>query len=139
MFSQMESPGMNSAWVVLTLVGELDMARTPDLDRMAADALASGTVDAVVDLSGVGFMDSSALRWLLNFQDRLDRASGRLRLAAPPGGTLERLLALSGLEGRFTVFATVAEATSSIEPPARPLSFMAPDRGTTAASTRKVV
>ena len=127
MSSQMDSPGMNTTFV-LTLTGELDMARTPDLDRVAADVLASDKVDAVVDLSKVSFMDSSALRWLLNFQDRLVRASGSLRVAAPPGGTLERLLLLSGLEGRFRVFATVAEATSSIDPPVKPVSFLTSDR-----------
>ena len=136
---QMDSPTLNSAWVVLTFAGELDMARTPDLDQMAAEVLSRDRVDVVVDLSGVSFMDSSALRWLLNFQDRIDGASGRLRLAAPPGGSLERLLSLSGLDAQFRVFRTLAEATSSIDHAAQPSSFVTSTRAKPAESARKTV
>ena len=136
---QMDSSSLNPPWVVLTLTGELDIARTPDLDKMAAAVLGSDKADAVVDLSGVTFMDSSALRWLLNLQDRLERGSGRLRLAAPPGGSLDRLLSLSGLDGRFEMFATVAEATSFDDPTVRAFSLVATDQGDPADSARKAV
>jgi anti-anti-sigma factor len=104
-------PSQVTPWFVLTLTGELDMSRTGDLDQMASEVLGRDRVDVIADLTEVSFMDSSALRWLLNLQDQLGAASGRLRLVAPPGGILERLLSLSGLEGRFTVFATVVDAS----------------------------
>ena len=110
-------PGqMNSPWSVLTLTGELDISRTADLDQMASEVLGRDRVDVIVDLTEVSFMDSSALRWLLNLRDRLEAASGRLSLVSPPGGILERLLSLSGLEGRFKVFPTVVEANRSPTP-----------------------
>jgi anti-anti-sigma factor len=101
---------VGTPWIVLTLNGELDMARTDELDEMAASALDGDLVNAIFDLSGVTFMDSSALRWLLRVQDRVEQSGGRLRLVAPEGGSLVRLLSLSGLADRFTVFSTRVEA-----------------------------
>ena len=104
---------VGSPWIVLTLNGELDMARTDELDEMAASAFDGDRVNAIFDLSGVSFMDSSALRWLLKVQDRVDHSGGRLRLVAPEGGSLIRLLSLTGLADRFTTFPTRIEAEQS--------------------------
>jgi anti-sigma B factor antagonist len=97
-------------WVVLTLSGELDMSRSDELDEMAASAFRGVRVNAIFDLSDVAFMDSSALRWLLKVQDRADEAGGCLRVVAPEGGSLMRLLSLIGLVDRFAVFPTRTEA-----------------------------
>lgn len=99
-----------SSWVVFTLRGELDMSRTDELDEMVASAFQGDHVNAMFDLSDVSFMDSSALRWFLRIQDRIDQVGGRLRLVAPEGGSLMRLLSLTGLDGRFEVFPTPIEA-----------------------------
>jgi anti-anti-sigma factor len=101
---------VGSPWIVLTLNGELDMSRAVELDEMAASAFHGDQVDAIFDLSGVTFMDSSALRWLLKVQERADHVGGRLRLVAPEGGSLTRLLSLTGLADRFSMFPTRTEA-----------------------------
>lgn len=95
-----------SPWIVLTLSGELDISRTEELDEMAASAVSHQGINVIVDLSAVTFMDSSALRWLLRLQDRIGEVQGRLRVIAPSGGSLVRLLSLTGLEDRFAVFPT---------------------------------
>jgi len=99
-----------SPWVVLHLNGELDISRSDELDAMAATAFRGEQVHVIVDLSDVPFMDSSAIRWLLKVQDDADRSGSRLRLVAPEGGSLLRLLSLTGLEDRFAVFPTMADA-----------------------------
>lgn len=101
---------VGSPWVVLHLSGELDISRSDELDAMAAAVFSADQVYAIFDLSDVAFMDSSAIRWLLKAQDGVDRNGGSLRLVAPLGGSLLRLLALTGLEGRFAVFPTMADA-----------------------------
>ena len=101
---------VGSPWVVLQLSGELDMSRSDELDAMAATAFSGGPVNAIFDLSDVAFMDSSALRWLLKVQDGADQSGGCLRLVAREGGSLLRLLALTGLADRFAVFPTRADA-----------------------------
>jgi len=101
---------VGSPWLVLQLSGELDMSRSDELNAMAATAFGAERVNAIFDLSDVAFMDSSALRWLLKVQDRADQSGGCLRLVAPEGGSLLRLLSLTGLADRFAVFPTRAEA-----------------------------
>ena len=71
----------NSPWVLFTLTGELDMSRTPELDEMVASVLHHKPANAIVDLSGVTFLDSSAISWLLRFKDRADQVGRRLRSA----------------------------------------------------------
>jgi anti-anti-sigma factor len=112
------------SWVVLTLSGELDMSRSDELDEMAATAFSGEQVNAIFDLSDVAFMDSSALRWLLKVQERADQTGGRLRLVAPEGGSLLRLLSLTGLADRFEVFPTRTDA----EQPSPGMTEAADDR-----------
>ena len=71
----------------LSLSGELDMASEPDL-LLRITALAEPGTTVELDLSGVTFMDSSALRGLVNAQwDAQGRRWGRhhqRRLAPGP-------------------------------------------------------
>lgn len=112
-----------SPWVVFKLSGELDMSRTDELDAMAATTFNGEKCHAIFDLSDVAFMDSSALRWLLKVQDRADERGGGLRLVAPEGGSLLRLLSLTGLADRFAVFPTIEDA----EQPSPGMTETAPD------------
>lgn len=102
-------------WVVVHLSGELDMSRSEELDALAETVFSVDQVNAIFDLSDVAFMDSSALRWLLKVQEGADRSGGSLRLVAPEGDSLLRLLSLTGLADRFAVFPTLADAEQ--EPP----------------------
>lgn len=103
---------VDSPWVVFTLTGELDMSRTPELNQMVASLLHHEPANAIVDLSAVTFMDSTVISWLLRFKDRADSVGGRLRLVAPEGGILVRLLSLTGLDDRFAIFPTTLEAAT---------------------------
>ena len=103
----------DSPWLVFTFTGELDLSRLDELDEMVGTAFAGERVNAIFDLSGVSFMDSSALRWFLRIQDRTDLCRGQLRLIAPADGNFQRLLSLTGLVGRFAVFLTTAEAEAA--------------------------
>jgi len=82
--------------IVLTLVGELEMATTfwlePELERLTRD---EDVRALVVDMSGVAFMDSSALGLLLATQQRL-QADGIRFLVANPSPGVRRMLELTG-------------------------------------------
>jgi anti-sigma B factor antagonist len=89
--------------VVVTLVGELDMATTfrlePDLERLSRD----GDVSAlVIDMQGVEFMESSALGLLLATQQRL-RVNGIRFLLANPSASVRRMLELTGVTDALAV------------------------------------
>ncbi|KQY59799.1 hypothetical protein ASD11_09725 [Aeromicrobium sp. Root495] len=70
---------------VLTVAGEIDMQSAVSL-RAQVDHLDIGGGTLVLDLEGVGFVDSSGLGALLGIKKQQDRSGGRLQLGAisPP-------------------------------------------------------
>ena len=69
----------------------------------------------VVDVSGIGFCDSTGLSALVIGHNRARADGGWLRLAAP-SDFLGRLLDTVGLTPRLSVYATVADAMADRNP-----------------------
>jgi anti-sigma B factor antagonist len=76
--------------------GDLDIDTAPRLRRVAVDQLARG-VELVVDLSGVGFMDSSGVGCLVAIRREARRSGVELSLVCPEG-PVRRVLALMKLD-----------------------------------------
>ena len=90
--------------VSLALAGELDMVNEPQIARQIAD-LAQPGVHVHLDLTGVTFMDSSALRGLILGQ-RLCRAQdGDLTITAA-SAVVRRLLEIAGMSDHFDLSET---------------------------------
>jgi anti-sigma B factor antagonist len=78
--------------------GELDLATTPELERLVLGRLEEGR-PVVLDLRGLEFMDSSGVRVLVAANARSEAAGGPLRIVRPePGSPVERILAVSGID-----------------------------------------
>jgi anti-anti-sigma factor len=92
------SEGPRSARIVLH--GELEIA-SADTARRALDELLGRGLDAVViDLSGLKFMDSTGVRFLVDGHDKA-RALG-VRLSLVPGGDpVRRVVTVSGVTALF--------------------------------------
>lgn len=90
--------GSNDGELVLT--GEVDVATSGDLDDRLQAAEAGSVVS--LDLAGVSFIDSSALRVLLEHHQRFEAAGGRLRLVNVSSPTA-RLLEIAGLDGHLNL------------------------------------
>lgn len=103
-------------YTIVTISGELDIASVPVLREQLLGLLRPGTSQLVVDLSGVTFCDASGLAMLVGVARRADLLGGVLRLAAPTP-LMSTVLRLTGLDSRFDIFATVAEAIGA---PAHP-------------------
>jgi anti-sigma B factor antagonist len=101
--------------VVLHVAGELDMHTVGRLREGLARALSEHEGGVVVDLTGVGFIDSTGLSALLNAQRRLTRARRRLAVVVDDGPVL-RVLRLTRLDSTFTVTASVDAALATLEP-----------------------
>jgi anti-anti-sigma factor len=86
---------------VLRCRGEIDCASVDCLMRALAVAMRVGASEVEVDLREVGFLDSSALRALLEAHRALSRRGRRLRVLASPWGA--RLFHLTELDGLFEV------------------------------------
>ena len=95
---------------MLSLVGDLDVASAPRFVTQAADALRAGARRLLVELDGVGFVDSAGLAALLNV---LRRATAQRADMVLVGATpqVRHVLAQTRLEREFTFAPTIAEAT----------------------------
>jgi anti-sigma B factor antagonist len=94
---------------VVRLAGRLDFGVAADAKRAFADAVAAGHRRLAIDLSGVGFVDSSGLSSLVSGLRATRQAGGDLRIAAP-NEQLSALLSLTSLDQVFRLYPTVDEA-----------------------------
>ena len=69
--------------VLIVLHGELDLASAPELERELREAESSSPNRVTIDLSGLGFMDSTSLQALLRARERAGSSTYELKL--PPG------------------------------------------------------
>jgi anti-sigma B factor antagonist len=80
--------------VSIRVKGELDMAATPGLTEAIAGATRGGKV--TLDLSGVTFLDSSAIGALVASGREVSEAGGRLQIG-PRSAIVARVLEITGL------------------------------------------
>jgi anti-anti-sigma factor len=86
--------------VRMTLYGEFDI-RSADSATHALDELLGRGPDAVViDLSGLEFVDSSGVRFLVEGRDKA-RALGIQLTLVPGSGSVRRVLTVSGVTALF--------------------------------------
>lgn len=82
---------------IVRLAGELDLASREIVYRALQEAASSGSVETVVDLSRVSFIDAVGLRGLITAQQDARAADHRLILRHPHRA-VRRLLELTGLQ-----------------------------------------
>ena len=88
--------------VVLILGGDLDLATVPLLQEHLDRAMRSGAV-VVIDLAGLGFIDSSGLEVLVR-ADRQLRASGGQLVLLGGSRAVYRVFELAGVDRYFAWF-----------------------------------
>jgi anti-sigma B factor antagonist len=93
---------------MLEVEGDLDLASAPKLKWALADLQAAGAHNLIVDLQGVGFIDSTALGVLVGAQRGLDVGARLLLICSEPN--VLRIFELTGLDGMFDIFPTLEEA-----------------------------
>jgi anti-sigma B factor antagonist len=100
---------------VLGLDGRLTVNDQPGLLKTAVEeAIGRGSIDVVLDLTGVGYVDSTRLGELIAAHVTVGRRGGRLKLACVPSRVVE-LLRIAGLEGVFERFDSVEAAAASLQ------------------------
>ncbi|GAA4983282.1 STAS domain-containing protein [Kitasatospora paranensis] len=95
---------------VLEVAGELDYATAPGLRDLVTTLTLRPGQRLVVDLSGMGFCDSSGLTALLAARHHAHAAQAEIALAAVPAHTL-RTLHIVGLDQIFTLRPDAESAT----------------------------
>ena len=93
---------------VVRLAGELDLYNAHAVREALIAACEESPDRLVVDLSGVNFIDSTALGVLIEARTRM--ANRRGFLLAAPGLETRRALEISGLDKHFTVHESLSDA-----------------------------
>jgi anti-sigma B factor antagonist len=98
-------------YTLVSLVGEADVTNAAALRDALAAEVAKRPQTLIIDLSGLRFMDSSALHVILKANRTMDREGGVLALASPRE-PVARMLQLTAADQLLPVYATVGEATA---------------------------
>jgi anti-sigma B factor antagonist len=80
--------------------GEIDIKTAPELESALAD---HADDPLVVDVSEVGFIDSTGLRVLVMARTRIEEDGGRMVLCAADDSPVVRTMRLAGLASDFDV------------------------------------
>ncbi|AVT29289.1 MULTISPECIES: STAS domain-containing protein [unclassified Plantactinospora] len=98
---------------VLEVAGDLDMATSPQLRDSLQQLVDAGHRQVVVDLSGVGFMDSSALGALVVMFKAFRDLGGRLCVAAVQPA-VRSVLTITSVDQVLRVYDSVQAAEDDV-------------------------
>ena len=110
---EIRTAAVNPSTYVVSVTGEIDSYTSPALEQELDWVLGDGATNAVVDLGGVGFIDSTALRVLLKALPRFSRRGGKLVLVSDDRRVL-RTLEITGLDRKFTIESHLSEAIAQV-------------------------
>jgi len=103
--------------VVARLTGELDISAAERTGRKIAEAVPSSARGLVVDMSGLEFMDSSGVSMLFSLARQVGSHRQQLRVVAPPGRPVSRVLQIVEFDRAAPVDADVDSAIAEIATP----------------------
>jgi anti-sigma B factor antagonist len=98
-------------YTVVELVGEADVTNSDTLRDVLEAEVAKQPPTLIIDLSGLRFMDSSALHVILRANRSMDRQGGVLALASPTQ-PVAKMLRLTAADQLVPVYASVADASA---------------------------
>ena len=101
---------------VLEVQGDVDVSRISGLRRTVDDLVVEGRVRLVIDLSGVGFIDSSGLGLLVGAHRKTRFFHGALAVVAD--GAVRRLMDVTGIDRFLGCHAEIGSALAAVTPAA---------------------
>jgi anti-sigma B factor antagonist len=104
---------------LVSLTGELDMHVAPQLDEALERTIDDGASRVLVDLSAVGFIDSTGVAALLRAARRLRERGGELRLVCDDRRII-RTFELAGIDTALPIEHSLTEAIA--RPPGGPVA-----------------
>ena len=102
-------------YTLVGLSGEADVTNSDALRDLLDAEVAKEPRMMVIDLSGLRFMDSSALHVILRANRAMDRQGGVLSLAGPRD-PVAKMLRLTAADQLIPVYASVSEAAAGLNP-----------------------
>ena len=103
--------------IVARLAGELDISVAEPTGRKIAESVPSSALGVVVDTTGLDFMDSSGVSMLFNLARQVRSHRQQLRVVAPPGRPVARVLDIVEFERAAPVHEDLESAVAEIATP----------------------
>lgn len=103
--------------VVVRLTGELDISVAEPAGERIAGALPSSARGVVVDMTGLNFIDSSGISMLFGLARRVGSRRQQLRVVAPAGKAVARVLEIVEFDRAAPVDADLDSAVASLATP----------------------
>ena len=100
--------------VVVSVTGELDVFNAARIVELVEAAVPTEAHGAVLDLSGVGFLDSTAIRKLFALTSRLGERRQRVHVVTPGGSTVLRTLELVEFARAAPMHGSLEEALAQL-------------------------
>lgn len=100
--------------LVAALTGEIDPSNASDLERSIVDAVPNDALGMLLDLTGLGYLDSAGVRLLLALADRFRWRGQQLGLVAAPDSRARKVLAMAGAESALVIEASEADARARL-------------------------
>ena len=97
---------------IVVLPGEIDVSNAQRVFDQLTSVFAAGATVVIADLTKTVFCDSTGLGTLLRVQRQAAAGGAQLRLAISPGGPVQRVLDLTGLDRLLPVYTSRAQATA---------------------------
>lgn len=97
-------------WVVVSVMGEIDLATSPALREALDDAVSRGP-NVVVDLTGTTFLDSTGLSDLVRGREEATDKGRQFHLVVT-NPRVHRVLEITGLSEVFLIHESLASATT---------------------------
>ena len=109
---------------ILLVHGRLDGTTSAKFETEVLDWLGAGGKAFVLDMAGISFMSSAALRVLLTMAKRVGRIGGSVVLSSP-NAVVSEVFEISNFSAMFTICQTVDEGVAAAT---RGISVSAPSR-----------
>lgn len=97
-------------WVVVSVLGEIDLSTSPALREALDDAVRRGP-NVVVDLTGATFLDSTGLSDLVRGREQALEKGRQFHLVVT-NQRIQRVLEITGLDEVFLIHESLAAATT---------------------------
>jgi anti-sigma B factor antagonist len=95
---------------VVVLPAEIDVTNSEEVYEQLTAAVSPGVGTVIADLTPTSFCDSSGVHAIMHAHEWAAARDVGLRLAVSPGGSVRRVLQLTGADHLIPIFASVQEA-----------------------------
>jgi anti-anti-sigma factor len=104
--------------VVCTVTGEVDLSNATQICDAIGEATPNTALGVVLDLSGVGYLDSAGIHLIYRLRENLRARGQKLMLAIPADSPVQDSLRLAGITEYLPIAASVDAALAGLAPAA---------------------